>query len=524
MKKNMKKTLKKTEVDVAEYSAAVAREDMEKKVGDMGDDDLFYEDTVGNTNSRKNKKAKIVVEINPSTLVEKPKPFVPKPAPPKPFRVDLKLKQRMRNKRKKLAKLAKQVIIAESEDEEEDVEEDAQDEDMDMIEVDDEDIMEDEDGIIFMDEDEDDFEFYDEDDDDEIQVLTAERRKITPGAILKSLYTGKHVDSTYVAEGDNYDPWDEEDDQKIGEVKLRHKHMAPIFEENAEFLVDAVAKNHKVARNKHNDALVIKKPLVVVPSGLSVNPHPDALKAVVEVASRRAMQEALIQEKIERSLNGDIKIPKTADLTEMELEKIRKDYRPVQVRPVKVKYRTNAKKNAIKKKKQEGYESHLRAVEQAQNKQFKNIDEYIKKMEGRVKYLEKRNAEKAEEKAKYGPQTVKRMGNMKFTPAFPEVYTEDQLNGGDLRTAVQSTSIIGDVFHNLQAKNMIAVTKKKAPKGAWYKEKIRRDMNWRDMDVDEVVKRVETAAKKQVKEFAPTKNKKLKRKRGEEEADDLDMW
>jgi hypothetical protein len=413
-------------------------------------------------------------------------------------------------------------VVAESDD----------DEGMMMVDMDeDEEMTEADIAAVMMGLEEEDFEEDDFDDedlelsDDEDEGLQAETaRKVTPNAILKSYFSGRHIDSVQVRKTDT-DLWSDDEDQSLAEMKLKDARKAAEFAAHASFLEENIKALPKHARKSTMNAHVIKRGTVVVPSGLSVNPHPKALKALVDEASRRAMREEEAEAKKLRVMEGNIRIPKPTELTEAELEKIRKGYEPVQVQPVKVENRTNAKKNKIKREKLERYQAHLRAADMAQRAQINKIDKIVKEVDSRKKYTERRMEEKAAEKERLGPQTVTRMGNAKFTPAFPEVYTADQLNAGDLRTAKQSTSIISDVFHNLQATNKIAVTVKKPHRKPWMKEKIRRDMNWEEMNVEEVVARVEEAALKKPKTFGPTKNKALKRKRGEEAADvDSDVW
>jgi hypothetical protein len=280
---------------------------------------------------------------------------------------------------------------------------------------------------------------------------------------------------------------------------------------NVDFLPGMAAQGKRSSRNAAISRRNVITETVVAPAGLSINPHPEAHAALADVAAHRAVREALAKKRLDARGLGrgaeldPARLPKSLIVTPEEEARMAHLYEPAVIKPSKRK--TRADRN---KERRINVAHAMQRQEQRRDKVVRDLGRLpsiLRSIEHEEQRLATRRARGAADKALRGPHTIK--FGAKFVAPFPEVPLAEELSlTGSLRQAPVSTQISTDTFAELQRKNIIPVPRK-AKRVRQYKPTIyTRGGAWEAPDAGVLVAKAEQSAAQNPRQFAPSKRGK----------------
>ncbi len=439
----------------------LASADARERIAQAEDADLFFEDTVGETESRRNVKRAAsagTVSVSSDGTAKVMKEFVPKKPAPKPFSSARPLhsyERARRNERRAKVEAHRSVLAAE------------------LVEAN-----------MSL--------------DTAISLANSYVTGVAPHAVRVSSATFDAVEDLWADETPAPTTTVTPEDAAAATAALSRKQLQRLHSVASLRSLAAAGRVNKRDMTTAREN-VLAGGIVVAPAGLSINPRPEDHEALLAVAEERARRDSGRIKRLQRRFNvpSDVdasELPATLEVTPAEERRAAIAFQPRVLKATPRKLRPPLNKE--RRQRMERHAGRLVAMRARVAKEVDDIPRFIKAAENAEKRTAVRQARGAEHKALHKDRTVS-FGGPKFRPAFPEVplVEEYEQAGGSLRSAPVSNQLATDAFLDLQRRNLIPTPRPMKKQGRERKKRVvPRSGTFVPIEVDEVIARAEASA------------------------------
>jgi len=246
----------------------------------------------------------------------------------------------------------------------------------------------------------------------------------------------------------------------------------------------------------------------IAPAGTSVNPHPAAYAELVEIAEERARREALRKQRLDTRTHipedYQVRLPEKLLPSAHQIAAMAHLYEPAVAVPTPEKTRQD--RNRERKAKAARVAEVRARLQEKKLAEIDKIPDFLAEVDAEEARLELRRQRSAEARVLRGPKTI-HFGGKRFVQPFPAVPLAEELTsaGSSLRRAPVAANVAGDSFSELQRKNIIPTPRTARRVRPNKKRVLERKGDWHVTDAAEMVAKAEQLAAENPRQWGPSK-------------------